>query len=48
MMLVIYKEMSDKFSLTDVANEFCFANDERSQLFGHFCQNEMCLNTCTF
>ena len=42
MLLVIYKEMTDKLSLIDIAgNEFYFGNDERSHLFGHFCQNNL-------
>ena len=41
MLLAIYKEMTDKLSLINVAaNEFCFDSDERSRLFGHFCQND--------
>ena len=47
--LAIYKEMADKLSFTDVAaNEFCFGSDERSRLFGHFCQNDLRFKVCTF
>ena len=49
MLLAIYKEMTDKSSLTDVAvNEFCFGSAERSYLFGHFCQNDLRVKVCTF
>ena len=38
MLLAIYKEMTDKSSLIDIAvNEFCFGSAERSHLFGYFC-----------
>ena len=40
-LLTIWKEMTGKLSLIDVDNEFCFSSDERSHLFGHFCQNDL-------
>ena len=37
----IYKEMTNKLGLIDVANEFRFRGDERSLVFGHFSQNDL-------
>ena len=49
MLLAIYKEMTDKLSLIDVAgNEFCFGSDERSHLFGYFYQNDLHFKVCVF
>ena len=47
-LLAIYKEVMQILSLIDVAIKFCFDSDERSQLFGRFCQNELRLKVCTF
>ena len=48
-LLAIYKEMTDKLSLIDVAaNEFCFGSDERSSVLSHFCQNNLRFKVCTF
>ena len=47
-LLAIYKEVMQILRLIDVAIKFCFDSDERSQLFGRFCQNELRLKVCTF
>ena len=38
-LLPIYKEMTEKLSLIDVASEFCLGSDEHSHLFSRFCQD---------
>ena len=49
LLLAIYKEMTDKLSLNDVAvYEFCFGSDERCRLFRQFCQNDIRFKVCTF
>ena len=48
MLLAIYKEKTDNLSSIDVAKEFCFGNEERSRIFGRFCQNDLHFKVCPF
>ena len=49
MLLVIYKEMTDKLSLIDVAaNELCFASGERSAFSVAFAKMIFVLNFVLF
>ena len=49
MMLAIYKEMTDKLSLIDVAaSEFCFGKDDGSNLLGHIFHNDLGFKVCSF
>ena len=48
-MLAIYKEMTDKLSLIDVAaGEFCFGKDDGSNLLGHIFHNDLGFKVCSF
>ena len=41
MLLTSYKEMTNKLSLIDVSNKFCFRSNWCSYLFSRFCQNKL-------